>query len=189
MAQTASNVTAGKPAVGGALYRAPIGTALPTNATTALGDAFTPLGYMSEDGLTNDNTMESEDLKAWGGDPVLNLQTSKTDTFTGTLIEALNPDVLKTVYGEDNVSGTLATGITVYATADEATDYVYVCDMIMRGGALKRIILPNAKVTAIGTITYSDKAAVGYNLTLTAASATVNDKQVTHVEYIHAAAA
>lgn len=187
MATNASNVTAGKPAVGGALYRAPIGTTLPTDATTALASAFVSLGYMSEDGLTNDNSPESEEVKAWGGDPVLTLQTAKPDTFTGTLIETLNPDVLATVYGEDNVTGTLANGITVYATADEATDYVYVCDMIMRDGAVKRIVLPKAKVTAVGTITYSDSAAVGYNLTISAAAATVGSKVATHVEYIHAA--
>ena len=34
------NVTAGKPAVGGAIKSAPIGTVLPTDATTALDEAF-----------------------------------------------------------------------------------------------------------------------------------------------------
>ena len=38
------NVTAGKPKKGGAVFRAPVGTALPTDTTTQLNEAFKALG-------------------------------------------------------------------------------------------------------------------------------------------------
>ena len=175
MANTATNVTAGKPKVGGAIYRAPIGTTVPADATTALDNAFVCLGYVSEDGLTNDNSPESEDIKAWGGDTVLTVQTSKEDTFGFTLIEALNIEVLKTIYGDENVTGALATGITVKANNKELDEYV------LRGGALKRIVIPDGKVSEVGTITYADGEAVGYETTLgTSPDAQGN----THYEYI-----
>jgi hypothetical protein len=66
MANTATNVTVGKPNVSGAVYRAPIGTTLPTDATTALDPAFVSLGYVSEDGLSNNNELSVEATKAWG---------------------------------------------------------------------------------------------------------------------------
>ena len=148
----ATKVTAAKPKVGGAIWRAPLGTPLPTDAKTKLDKAFKCLGYASEDGVTNSNT----------------------------LLEALNVEVLKSVYGDSNVTGTLETGITVQANSQEQADCSWVIEMVMKNKAVKRIVIPDAAVTAVGDITYA-KSAVGYNTTLTA----VPDAQGnTHYEYI-----
>ena len=165
---TVTNVTAGKPAAGGAIYRAPLGTTLPTDATTALDAAFVSLGFCSDDGLTNSNSPESDNVKAWGGKNVLALQTDKPDTFQFKLIEVLNPDVLKAVYGDDNVTGTLTTGITLKANADEPKEASWVIDMVMRDGAVTRKVLPDAKVTELGDIVYEDDEVTGYELNLLA---------------------
>lgn len=177
----AANVSVGKPKVGGAVYRAPLGTVLPTDAKAALDEAFKDMGYCSDDGVTNENKISTEDIKAWGGATVASPLKEKEDNFGVTLIEALNIDALKAIYGDTNVIGTEEAGITIKVNTDDNADASWIVDMIMTGGILKRVVIPSAKISEMEKITYKDDEAISYGLTL---AAHPDNKNNTHYEYI-----
>lgn len=182
MSNNVANVTTGKPKITGAVYRAPLGTALPTDATTALSGAFAAMGYISDNGVTNSNSPSTQKIKAWGGQVVLIVTTEKPDTFKLTFLEAMNPNVLETVYGSNNVNLDAINGkIAVKANADALDDYVYVIEEVLKGGALKRIVIPDGELSALGDIVYKDDTAIGYEVTLDAMPNSAGDN---HYEYI-----
>ena len=183
MANTAQYVSTGKPNISGGVWVAPLGTTLPTDATTALGAAFTCLGYVSEDGLENENEMDVSDIKAWGGNIVYRSLTELTDNFSFSLIESENADVLKNVYGDNNVTIDGSGNIKVDIKAEDPQEKVWVFELALRGGRSKRIVIPDGAVTSRETITYNDSDAIAYGVTV---SAYPDSSNVTHKEYLEA---
>lgn len=172
------NVSVGKPLGTGGVFVAPVDATIPTNGTAELDTAFANLGYISEDGLTNTSEVDSEEIKAWGGDTVLTVQTSRSETFTFTLIESLNNDVLKQVYGQTNVSD----GVVKHNGLERARQ-AFVFEILLTGNKVKRIVVPSGQITEVGDITYKDGEVIGYEVTL---SAYPDDKGNTAYEYIAA---
>lgn len=185
MGNTATYVSTGKPKVTGAVFVAPIGTELPTDASTELGSAFTCLGFVSEDGLENANDLEVSEIKAWGGLTVYRSLNGLNDTFALKLIESENVDVLKTVYGDSNVTEDGNGNVTINIVAENPQERVWIFDMALRGGKPKRIVVPDGAITARDAITYNDSDAIAYGITV---SAYPDSTQKTHIEYMDAPA-
>lgn len=168
----AKNVSTSSPKVTGAIYYAPLGTALPTDAKTALDAAFKGVGYISEDGLTRSQSRSSNDIKEWGGGVVTTVQTEYKESFKFKMIETLSDIVQKAVYGEKNVAGkldgTVTASMTVKHNALEPVANAWVIDTVMLDGTLSRIVVPNAKITELGDLAYKKDSAIGYDVTLSA---------------------
>jgi hypothetical protein len=172
MSNTAANIVAGRPLATGGVLIGPVGTAAPTDATTALNAAFKGAGYIGEDGLTESADRSTEKVKAWGGDVVKVLQTDFSTTYKFTFLETLNSDVLKTVYGDSNVTVTPAdaTKGTLYAVkvnADVLPHKAFVFE-VKDGQAKIRIHVPDGQITEVGEISYKDGEVIGYSVTVEA---------------------
>lgn len=185
MGNTATNVSTGKPNISGAVYCAALGTTLPTDATTALDTTkFTCLGYVSEDGLTNNNDMDVSAIKAWGGMIVYRSLNELDDNFVLTLIESENVDVLKAVYGADNVTVDGSGNAKVSVKAEDPEERVWVFELALRNDRAKRIVIKDGAITSRGAIVYNDSDAVGYEITI---SAYPDSNGKTHDEFLEAA--
>lgn len=182
MANNAANVQIGKPNVAGGVWTGSVNATLPTNAKSEIDSSlFACVGYCSEDGVTNSSSISTQDIKAWGGDIVASPLTEKKDTFKWKMIESGNMAVLKLVNGDDNVTGSLASGITVKVNATDKAAHSFIIDMQVAENVLKRIVIPRGKVTEIGDVVYKDGEAVGYEVTVAAFPDTQGN---THYEYI-----
>lgn len=183
MANNAQNVSVGKPQAAGGIYSADVTATLPTDATSPL-TGFDSLGFVSDEGLTNAVEMDTESISAWGGETVLTVRTSRTETFSWTFIET-NALVLAEVYGQDNVTVGVGGALTVLHNNAELPARQYVFEILMTGGRVKRIVVPLGTITEIGEVVYSDGEPIGYAVTLSTAP---DEDGNTVIEYIAAIA-
>ena len=171
MANNVKQVMAGKPLAAGGALVAPIGTALPTDETTALNVAFLPLGYLGDSGVELTPNRSTESKKAWGGDTVLVLQTEFGVEVKCTLIESLNVNAIKAAFGASNVASTAATLTAGTKQAIKINslelDHLEWAFELKTGNKRSRIVLPDAQVTSVDTIAFADSEAVAYPLTIT----------------------
>lgn len=175
--QSSANVTFSKPGASanksGYIWVAPLGTAVPTDATAELDKAFVGLGYLSEDGLTEPASFEpGDDIVAAGGDTVAQADPTFSKTWTGTCIEALNEDLLKVAYGSANVTVTPAGAtdgsITIKEQAGDIEHHVIVIDEMLKGGRKRRNVMADATFLITGDISHVHTALVNFEFTITA---------------------
>ncbi|MDN4162944.1 hypothetical protein [Nocardioides abyssi] len=161
-----NNVVAPKPMASGGILVGDLTAAAPTDATTAL-TGFTPLGYVGEDGLTQTTDRSTDKVKAWGGDTVKILQTDFASTFSFTLIETLNADVLETVFGAGNVTVAAGGAVSIAINGDELPQRSFVFDM-KDGDNRVRLYVPKGQVTSVDDVTYTDGEVSGFSVTVEA---------------------
>lgn len=175
--QSSANVTFSKPGTSanksGYIWVAPLGTAIPTDATAELDKAFVGLGYLSEDGLTEPASFElGDDIVAAGGDTVAQADPTFSKTWTGTCIEALNEDLLKVAYGSANVTVTPAAAtdgsIVIKEQAGDIEHHVIVIDEMLKGGRRRRNVMADATFLITGDISHVHTALVNFEFTITA---------------------
>ena len=161
-----SNVSFGKGKATGAVFLAPKGTTVPTDATTALAGAYVNMGYISEDGYAYEMSTDTEEIKDWNGRTVLTEQSSYTETHTVNFLETTEAGGV----------------ITVKSTGAALEEHVLVIEVALTGGRVNRIVVPHAKIAdRSGTITFSATEALKYPAIFSASPDTAGNY---HSEYI-----
>lgn len=172
--------TAAKPATGGAIYIAPAGTAVPTSTTGAL-TSFVSLGAISEDGTVRKCDRESVDVIDWNGDTQTTLNVSMTESYTFAMLDTTDANVLKVVYGDDNVTTTNGE-VKVKANAKALEEHAFVIDMLLSDGKAERICIARGKVSEVGDISYVSDEAIKFEVTIKCLVDANGDQSVTYIK-------
>ncbi len=171
MTTTAAKVVAGTGKPNGYIYRAPLGSTLPTSESTTLAGPYVSQGYASSDGLTRSIAKAYEITRDWNGDEVKRSKTETSVTLTFTLIEASNGEVAKSVFGESAVTITPATSsaggkIAVAFGGEDAPPSVWVFEL-KDGNAIRRVVCPIAQnVTEDFEQEFVNSGVISYPVTL-----------------------
>lgn len=174
----AAEVGIGAAAVTGAIWVAPQGTALPTDASTALASAYNLLGFTSDAGVTISESRTNQAIRAWEGrTEVYNAVTEYTESVSFTPIQ-LNADVAKLTWGNDNVVVT-TNKLTVKHTAEALSPVVIVIETVPRDNIVKRYC-GTFQLTERGDATLDGTQVEGRELTF---NAIADSNGVTMYEY------
>ena len=145
----------------GALYVAPIGTAKPTDARTALAGTWVSGGYISESGITLNISRSTTNIRDWGLNNVRVASTDFGTTITGEFLQ-IDEQAAKNLLGSANVSKTAANSthgeqlaLSIGPTLPDAQAFVI---NMKDGNRRGRICAPNAQVTEIGSPTFVPSA-------------------------------
>ena len=152
---------------GGYAWVAPYGTTLPTDAKTEIPSGFESLGYVSEDGLTNSTDTDSEDYKDWGGDVIQSALTSYSETYQASFLES-RESVLKTVYGDANVTSDGAGSITVIHNSSFAEERSYIFESLVTATLIKRTVIPRGVINERDDISENTEDLLSYTPTIKA---------------------
>lgn len=183
MANGTSAILTGKPltATGGVRF-ADVTATSPTDAKTALAEAFEFGGYVGEDGVTRSTDASDEKIKAWGGDTVKIVRTEHSISYTFQFLESANATVLKLINGSENVTiDDTSKMITVKQTGVIPPRKQFALDMADNEGRIRELI-KDGQITSTGEVNFVHSDVIRYDVTIEAFPDEDGVKAVTFIE-------
>lgn len=154
----------------GAILRAPLGTALPTDTDGAINASFKDAGYIGNEGLKLTPSTSTEQIKDWGGSTIREILTEFNAKMSWTYLE-LSPEALKTYFGDSNVtvtSPTVSTGTKVASKLNAVELPVNAWAFKIKDGPRKVLIaVPQGQITERGEISFTKSSAVALPVVMT----------------------
>ena len=148
----------------------------PTDATTAPNVAaeaagLTTAGFITSDGVTESEDRSTEKILDWNLDVIDVVETDYGLQLTVTCAESANADVLKFIYGEENVTVTEPTAdvpgqVHIRKGSRELENGAVMFDIKGKGGAAGRGFGAEVQVQSVGEITYTKSSLIQYPLTI-----------------------
>lgn len=165
-------------ATGGVLFAPKTATSPVDSKTAPIG--YTEGGYVGEDGVTRTTDASDEKIKAWGGDTVKVVRTEHSITYTFTFLESANADVLKLIYGADNVT-VVGGKVTIKQTSKMSPRMKFVLDMIDDVSTVREVI-DDGQLTTSGDVVFVHSDVIKYEVTIEAFPDDEGVKAITYMD-------
>lgn len=161
-----ANVSVGKGVKGGYMFVAPKGTTLPTDFETPLDAAFLNVGYLGDDGISFEDSHDSESYYDLNGDNIENANSNVEKSFT-VVFREIKKDTLAVIYGTANVTD--ADGkLTVHDKGPSEEEWIVCFELLLKNGRHWRRVVPSSKLGELGDFTVSSTELVGRETTMKA---------------------
>lgn len=165
------NVSTTRGVAGGYLFRAPVGTALPSATDypayfdTALPDPWENVGYLTTDGVTRSTDGDSDEMQDLNLDVVDVMDAAKTDTIGFHPME-VSAAAMGVQYGSENV--TEGDGVMVVRSnwSKASEHYSYIARYLLKNGRRWDRVIPDAVVSSLGEETQNKSTGTGRDVTL-----------------------
>lgn len=173
-----NEVTIGAAAATGAIWVAPKGTTLPTDASSTLSSTWTLLGFTSDAGVQISESSNNAVIRAWEGrTEVYNVRTEYSESVAFTPIQC-NETVAKLMWGDDAVISTTG-ALTIKHHGKTLEPVCIVIETVPRENIVKRFCM-TAQLTERGDATMDGTQVDGRQLTF---NAIADSDGVTMYEY------
>lgn len=163
------NVLAGIPDVSGGLWVKDL-----NDGDNSLGPTDNPgdegwvhVGFISEDGVTEANERDTEKVKAWGGDTIRVLQNDHTQTFSFSFFELGNPEVLKLIYGDDNVHVSDSGEVDIDQNSKVLPHKKFLIEVLDGNNKIRKYI-PDGQIIETGELQMTHSAVMSVEVTVEA---------------------
>ena len=142
----------------GAVRKAAVGAAAPTDARTALGTGWSDAaGYISESGITLNIERSTAAIRDWGLNTVRTATTDFGTNITGEFLQ-MSEEAAKTLFGDANVTVTPATSskpatlkISIGPDMPEISAFAF---NMKDGDRRGRLYVPKGQITQVGSPTF-----------------------------------
>jgi len=159
----------------GHIYKAPIGSTLPTTSAASWDEAFVDLGFVA-DGFEVQQDLKTTDINAWQTLEVVRIIANELNrTFTFTL-QQTNADTLALAWGGATITPGTSGAYTLAIPGADAglASYAFGIDWF-DGTTSQRIVIPNGTLTTLPTVKFNRSGAVEYQITVRAVKPSTGD--------------
>lgn len=159
-----------KVAGSGAIWKAPSGTTLPSDSTTAYGSGFVNLGWISDGGFEIDQSLKTKNVMGWQSVEVLRVVNTSIERSVKFSALESNKETVQLAWGGATITAGTSGAYTVDLPAAQViNEFVLGIDWF-DGSTTQRILIKRAVLKSLPKVKFSRQDAINYDFEIMALS-------------------